>query len=504
MEYSRTALDIIQDETLTYYQQLIELSKLGESTDSTIQLSPEYLDALHRNIICDLNEGAAPYRPRYTVPDYELFMQKGCEFLELPVPVNIWEATNYLLIMYHNIPTGSSYPVYLGNIDTLLDPFIENEDEARLAIRLFLLSIDKTMPDSFVHANIGPVETRAGHIILDLTEEMQLAVPNLTLKYNKNLTSDTFAQHALHCMLKTSKPSFANDEMFKSDLGERYGIASCYNGFNITGGAYTMNRLRLSSMALEAKSIEDFMDRVLPYYCHLMIDNINNRIRFLVEDTTFFKTNFLIKEGFLKRENFVGLFGLAGLAECCNNLLGIEDKGQGFGHNQKADDLGEEILKRIVEITKERKSPYSENRDNRVWMHAQVGIDSDGTDCSPGTRIPVGYEPSMAEQLMHSTRYHKYFPTGTGDIYKFDQTWINSIPALLDIVKGAIDSGVRYFSGYEDGGDVVRVTGYLVKRSELEKFEKGEVSHNQATVLGVGAKNNGHALDRKLQKKEEN
>ena len=50
MEYSRTALDIIQDETLTYYQQLIELSKLGESTDNSIELSSEYLDALHRNV----------------------------------------------------------------------------------------------------------------------------------------------------------------------------------------------------------------------------------------------------------------------------------------------------------------------------------------------------------------------------------------------------------------------------------------------------------------------
>lgn len=502
MEYSKTALEIIQDETLTFHQQIVELYKLAESTDHTIPLDPAYVEALHKGIICDLNEGSAPFRPRYCLPDYSILMKKGCEFLELPVPTNIWEATSYLLILYQNVPTGSTYPVYLGNIDTLLDPFIQEEEEARLAIRLFLLSIDKTMPDSFVHANIGPEETKAGHIILDLTEQMQLAVPNLTIKYDEEKTSDEFALHCLKCMLKTSKPSFANDEMFRKDLGEQYGIASCYNGFNITGGAYTMNRLRLSSMAQEASSVEDFMERVLPYYSNLMIDNINNRIRFLVEQAAFFKSNFLVKEGFLKRENFVGMFGLAGLAECCNILLNIEDKAKGFGHNQEADDLAEEILKRIVALTEERKAPYSENRENKVWLHAQVGIDSDGEDCSPGTRIPVGYEPEMAVQLMQSARYHAYFPTGTGDIYKFDQTWMNSLPALLDIVKGAMKAKVRYFSGYEEGGDVVRVTGYLVKRSELEKLENKGVSHNQATILGIGAKNNGHALERKLQKGE--
>lgn len=495
----RQAIEIIRDETLTVRQQIIELQKVGERSVYEIELDPRYVEALNKEIICDLNEGKAPFRPRYQLPDYTILMEKGCEFLQLPKPTNIWEATQYLLIMYQNAPTGSGFPVYLGNIDKLLNPFIKDEEEARLAIRLYLLAIDKTLPDSFVHANIGPEETKAGHLILDLTEEMQLAVPNLTLKYNEDLTSDEFAKHCLKCMLKTSKPSFANDKMFKKDLGENYGIASCYNGFNVTGGAYTLQRLRLSDAAKEAKSVDDFMQNVLPYYSNLMIDAINDRIKFEVEEAAFFKSNFLVKEGFLKRENFVGMFGLVGLAECCNILLGIEDKAKGFGHNQEADDLGEEILKRIVELSELRKAPYSENRENKVWLHAQVGIDSDGTDSSPGTRIPVGFEPTMAEQLMHSTRYHKYFPTGTGDIYKFDQTWINSIPALLDIIKGAMSAGVRYFSGYEDGGDVVRVTGYLVKRSELERLEKQGMVLNQATNLAIGQKYNGKAFDRKIQ-----
>lgn len=53
-------------------------------------------------------------------------------------------------------------PVYLGNIDYLLEPFINNEEEAYLSIKLFLKHIDATITDAFCHANIGPLETKSG------------------------------------------------------------------------------------------------------------------------------------------------------------------------------------------------------------------------------------------------------------------------------------------------------------------------------------------------------
>jgi len=491
-------IDIIKNPTLTVYQQFIELAKLAENQDTTIPLSDDYIEAVKEGAICDLNEGAAPFRPRYLIPDFELLMQKGCEFLGLPVPTDLQEATSYLLIFYRHITSGSTYPPYLGNIDTLLEPFIKDETSAYETIKLFLLMIAKTMPDSFVHANIGPYDTRAGRMILKATEELALEIPNLTLKYDPEKTSDEFANLCIRCMMKTAKPSFANDRMFRADLGDNYGIASCYNGFMIKGGAYTMNRIRLSDVAKKASDIDDFFDRVLPHYTKTMIDNINRRIHFEVEEAAFFKTNFMVKEGFLVRENFIGMFGLVGLAECCNILLGITDKTKGFGFNQEADKLGEKILQEIVKLTKENPLDYCEAYHGIAQLHAQVGIDSDGLDCSPGIRIPIGAEPPVAMQLNHSTHYQKYFPTGCGDVYKFDETWYNHPEALLDILKGAFEKGVRYFSGYEEGGDLVRVTGYLVKRSEIEKYRRGETILNSSTALGYGAAENGHALERKV------
>ena len=73
------ALNIIQDPTLTYKQELLALARLGESTDDSLRYSDAYYEAKKKGALCDLNEGVMPYRPRYICPDYALLFQKGCQ-----------------------------------------------------------------------------------------------------------------------------------------------------------------------------------------------------------------------------------------------------------------------------------------------------------------------------------------------------------------------------------------------------------------------------------------
>ena len=473
------ALNIIQDPTLTYKQELLALARLGESTDDSLRYSDEYYEAKRKGALCDLNEGCMPYRPRYICPDYELLFQKGCKFLELDPPKDLLEAVNVLEIFYCHVPSITSFPVYLGDLDKLLEPFVVKEDRAfaKKVLGLFLRNIDKVQTDSFVHADIGPEDSVTGRLLLELTEEMQLAVPNLTLRYDPEKTSEDFALACVRCMLKTAKPSFANHRMFVKEWGERYAIASCYNGLQIAGGGFTLPRLRLYECSLGAESVEDFLERELPRHIDLQLEYMDKRVKFIVEESSFFKTNFLVTEGFVKQENFTGMFGVVGLAECCNHLLGIEDKRKGFGMNEAATALGRRIMD----------------------LHAQVGIDTDGMDDSPGTRIPIGVEPTMLEQLEVNEQFHPYFPTGTGDIFKFEETWLKTPEAILAIIKGSLANGLRYFSGYLENNDVVRVTGYLVKKSEIEKLRARKQSLNNVTVFGMGAQDGGHALDRRVQ-----
>ena len=500
------ALNIVKDPTVTYNQELIALAHLGENLDDSIRFSDAYYEAKKAGALCDLNEGKMSYRPRYICPDYELLFKKGCKFLELEPPTDLLEAINVLEIFYRHVPSVTTYPVYLGDLDKLLEPFVIKEDRAyaKKLLKLFLLQIDKVLTDSFVHADIGPQDSLTARLLLELTEEMQLAIPNLTLKYDPELTSDDFALACIRCMLKTAKPSFANHRMFVKEWGENYAIASCYNGLLKAGGGFTLPRMRLYECSLTAKDVDDFLQNELPRYIDLQLEYMDKKVRFCVEESSFFKANFLVQEDFVKLENFTGMFGVVGLAECVNHLLGIEDKKKGFGMNEEATDLGLRIMDVIRDRVAAHEAPYCEATGHRYRLHAQVGIDTDGMDDSPGTRIPIFAEPTMLEQLEVNEKFHPYFPTGTGDIFKFEETYEKTPEAILPIIKGSLARGLRYFSGYLENSDVVRVTGYLVKKSEIEKLNQKKQSLNNVTVFGKGAQDGAHALDRRIVRQDEN
>ncbi|WP_084725258.1 glycyl radical enzyme domain-containing protein [Tissierella praeacuta] len=50
---------------------------------------------------------------------------------------------------------------------------------------------------------------------------------------------------------------------------------------------------------------------------------------------------------------------------------------------------------------------------------------------------------------------------------------MNNPEAILDIFKGGFEVGARYLSAYRQDGDLVRVSGYLVKKSDLERLKNG-------------------------------
>lgn len=497
-------LDTIKSPVLTHEQKVTNMANLADSLLEVLDL-PEGLDELlnapiDRQCICDLSEGHAPLRPRYIIPDYEKFLKEGSEYLRLEPAHDLLEALNNLLIFYKHVPSVTNYPVYVGALDKLLEPFINDFDEetTKRMIKMFLLHVDRTVLDSFSHANIGPEDTKAGRIIMDVSAELQDAVPNITMKYDPDITPDDYALAGIRCTLATAKPSFANHKMFVNDLGEDYVIASCYNGLKYGGGSYTLVRLILGNIAKRAKNIEDFKTNVLPYVLDIQARYMDARIQFEVEESGFFENNFLATEGFIHRDKFTGMYGLVGLADAVNILMEKEGKNLRFGHSKEADDLGVEIMEIIKDFNDHHYNKYCEATGGHFLLHAQVGIASD-INIAPGTRIPIGEEPDeLIDHLKNISRFQKYFPAGTGDIFPIDVTVHKNNDFLLDIIKGAFKEQVRYLSFYASDSDVIRITGYLVKKSEIEKLERGENVIQDTTALGMGAKHNGHILERKV------
>lgn len=497
-------LNVITSTTLTHEQKLTNLSSLADSLMEVLDV-PSGLDDLlnvpfENKCICDLNEGHAPMRPRYICPDYQKLMKEGCKFLSLDPPKDLDEALNTLLIFYKHVPSVTNYPVFIGNLDTLLEPFVqkENEDVAFKKIKLFMKHIDRTIVDSFCHANIGPRPTKTGVLIMRAEKENEDATPNITMRYDESITSDDFALEGIKCALNSAKPSFANDKMFRSELGDNYVIASCYNGLLMGGGSYTLCRLLLNHIAERSTDINDFKTKQLPYVMDIMAKYMDERIKFIVEDSNFFETNFLSKEGFIHRERFTAMFGLVGLAECVDILLQKEGKSNlRFGRDEEATKLGVEIMNIIDTFNKNHKNKYC-GTDGHFLLHAQVGI-ADDHNTSPGTRIPIGEEPKeLIDQLKVLENFHHYFPSGTGDIFPIDITVHNNPQYVLDIIKGSFKMNLRYLSFYRSDSDVIRVTGYLVKRSEMEKLDKGNAVLQNTTGLGLGASKNCKVLERKV------
>ena len=75
-----------------------------------------------------------------------------------------------------------------------------------------------------------------------------------------------------------------------------------------------------------------------------MCNFMEGKIRFLVEETPFFEENFLVKEGFVELDRFVGLFGVVGLHECVQKLLEFESKDLVYGKDDYANNLGLEVM----------------------------------------------------------------------------------------------------------------------------------------------------------------
>lgn len=489
--------DVLTSKSLTYEQKVFSLAKEAEDSLEVLTTTARVRGYMKTGALNDLFEGHAPYRPRYIMPDYERFIEQGSQFLRITPPKTLDELLSALQILYHHVPSITGFPVYLGEIDTMIEPFLDgiSDRDAKEKLRLFLNYLDRTITDSFCHANLGSKSTRAGMLILELERELQNTVPNLTLKYDPEVTSDQYAEAAIYTSLFCANPAICNDIANKNTYPCQYGISSCYNILPVGGGAYTLSRITLTELAKSAESKSQFINELLPDCLLAVGEYMNERIGFLVEESGFFESSFLVGEGLISRDKFLGMFGVTGLAECVNYLM--REEGLRYGHNKEADEFGIRVMDCIEAFVSSYPAVHSVISNHRFLLHAQVGLDSD-QGITSGVRIPVGEEPELLlDHLRHSAMFHHYFPTGVGDIFPFEVTARNNPGAVLDIVKGAFKIGVNYLSFYASDSDLVRITGFLAKRSEMEKYRSNDVVLQNTTVLGCKNYDTNHLDKRK-------
>ncbi|MDR3542940.1 MAG: YjjI family glycine radical enzyme [Desulfosporosinus sp.] len=477
------AMEIIKNVSIDWKQKKAQLAALAQNSLPYVRISPEARSYMESGVLDDLNEGHAPCSPRYLLPDYAKFIKQGSRFLDLKPPADLYEAITALQILYNFVPSVTGLPVFLGRIDELLEPFSESvtERECRNLLRNFLIYIDRTLPDGFVHMNIGPQETMIGRLVLELEKELKKAVPNLSLIINEE-TPDSFLALAAETALVTGKPYFANDRQIREALGDNYGIASCYNSLKLGGGSFTLVRLNLKQAAEKISGVDDFIKHILPDIIKAQCEIINARARFLVEEVRFFENSFLVREGLLDIGNFTSMAGIFGLFECVEQLTG----GLKVGRDEAANQAAVKIIEAGAECLNATEGAYCYGTGGRIGFHAQSLIDSD-VEVTAGVRIRVGEEPSIFDQIRIESRLQRPFNTGVSDIYVFDSTAQTNVAGLLTIIKGALKNGIKMLALSGSDSELVRITGYLVKKSDLEAYHNHEQMREDTVQLGANS-----------------
>ena len=187
-ELQERARMLVQDGGLSYDQKLRRLAALATESLPYPALSPECSEALDKRIICDMFEGHAPYTARYILPDYEKAIRQGLTHLEMSAPTTLHDALAFLQVMYANVPSVTTYPVYLGDLDKVLAPFVDDsitDDGLDATLRRFWIGLDRMLPDAFVHLDLGPHDSRIARSILRVERSLRQSVPNITLKVDR-------------------------------------------------------------------------------------------------------------------------------------------------------------------------------------------------------------------------------------------------------------------------------------------------------------------------------
>lgn len=470
-QHRRVIRAIVDDPTLSHRQRLQALAIAAENVLPPPPVSDACAEALDKRIICDMYEGAAPYRPRYTLPDYDLALHRGSSFLELEPPRTFDDVTTFLLAVYGSVPSITGYPVWFGDLDRLLEPFAGplDDDELHQRLRRFWVLLDRLFPDAFAHANLGPADGRVTRAALAVHREVRQVVPNLTLRVEPGVTSDALLLEAMRTIAAVAQPHLVNHPMMVHDLGERYGVVSCYNSLPVGGGSHTLVRVNLLEAALRHRGPSDrFVADTLEPYLGLTAELMTARIRHLVEEARFFEHSWLVREGLLSLDRFTAMFGVFGLAECVAHLTALDGSPARYGHDVAADDLAHRIVADVAARVAELPVPYCEATGGHALLHSQAGIEAD-VGVTAGTRVPPGSEPPLYRHVQAVAPNHRWFPSGVSDIVRLEATVADNLRAGVDITRGAMALGMRDVTFEVEGGEFVRITGYLARRSDLAK-----------------------------------
>ena len=88
----------------------------------------------------------------------------------------------------------------------------------------------------------------------------------------------------------------------------------------------------------------------------------------------------------------------------------------------------------------------------------------------PGCAFPTGRSRIPSSHVLALAPHHTYYHSGISEILTLDPTIRQNPQALLQLCKGALAIGMREFTANVADSDLVRVTGYMIRKSDVARF----------------------------------
>ncbi len=200
-----------------------------------------------------------------------------------------------------------------------------------------------------------------------------------------------------------------------------------------------------------------------------------------------------MKEGLINPERFVPMFGMYGLAEAVNLLCEKEGIAARYGKEAAANEVGYRISAQLAEFVANTPVKYGWQKTRHVTRTVGGSVPILAPRRARVCRMAMSQIRSPICKL--SPPHHAYYYSGISDILTLDETIKRNPQALVQLCLGAFKAGMREFTANVSGNDLVRVTGYMVRLSDLEKY-RAEGSRTNTTWLGEEAARNTRILER--------
>ena len=299
-------------------------------------------------------------------------------------------------------------------------------------------------------------------------------------------TPDDFLLDAVRTVFACGKPHFVNHPMMVGDLGERYAAVSCYNSLPIGGGSHTLVRLNLLEVGRQHDGpLESFFDDTLPHYVELTCELIEARIRYLVEEARFFEHSWLVHEGLLASTGSRRCSASSAWPRRSNLLMEREATPGTYGHDDGGQRTSYLVTGTVARLRGRSADAVLRGQRRAVLPPRPVGHRHrrrrDRRDPDPDRRRAAAVAtpaPPSPRTTGSSRRGSATSSTSTTPRAATPRPSSTSSAA-------AFAHGMRDVTFNLDSNDFIRITGYLVRKSDLERIDEG--ARHASTFLGAGS-----------------